>query len=214
VTIYGKKVSSCRLSLAAAFTAVLVAGFITASTIRPAEAAVITQEEHWRYNVYWYWDTDERETVGLITPIAVIENETSDRLEGYVADANGTRLDMYDGEQVVKVKYGYDEGMSTDWSLSGWIHDGYFAIDIPERYRDSDYIGLYIGNNDYSVDDGDINTQNANVFINSIRMDYRLGTNLQAVDVPTATAEIEQVVETPPMPGSLIDQILSMYGML
>jgi hypothetical protein len=214
VTIHGKKASSRRLSLAAALAAVLMAGFVAASTIRPAEAAVITQEEHWRYNVYWYWDTDERETVGLISPIAVIQNETSDRLEGYVADANGTRLDMYDGEQVVKVRYGYDEGAPTEWSLAAWIHDGFFAIDIPERYRNADYISMYIGNNDYSVDDGDINTSNAQVSINSIRMDYRLGTNLQAVDDSVTTAEIEQVVERSPMPGSLIDKILSMYGML
>ena len=214
MTIQKNKVFSGRLCLATALAAVLIAGFAAASNIRPAQAGVITPEEHWRYNVHWYWDTKERETIGLISPIAVIENETSDRLEGYVADANGTRLDMYDGEQVVKARYGYDAGILSDWELVAWIHDGYFAIDIPERYRDADFISLYIGNNDYSVDDGDINTRNSFVSINSVRTDYRLGTNVQAVNGSVTTAEIEQVVERLPMPGSLIDKILSMYGML
>lgn len=217
MTLHGNKESktSSRTSyLAGIVAAMLLAGFATASTISLADAGVITPEEHWRYNVYWYWDPDERETVGLISPTVVIENETSDRLEGYVADANGTRLDMYDGEQVVKVRYGYDGSTLSDWELAGWIHDGYFAIDIPERYRDADFISLYIGNNDYSVDDGDINTRNSLVFMNSIRMDYRLGTNLDVTEEPTTTAELEPVAAKTPMPGSLIDKILSMFGML
>jgi hypothetical protein len=198
----------------AALAAVLVASISAASTIRFAEAGVITPEEHWRYNVHWYWDTEERETIGLISPIAVIENETSDRLEGYVADANGTRLDMYDGEQVVKARYGYDAGSLSDWELVAWIHDGYFAIDIPERYRDADFVSLYIGNNEYSVDDGDITTQNAFVSINSIRTDYRLAPNLVSAEESTTTADVEPVATKTPMPASLIDKILSMVGML
>jgi hypothetical protein len=129
--------------------------------IGQAQASVITPAEHWRYEVYWYWDPDERETVGLITPTVVIENETSDRLEGYVADANGTRLDMYDGEQVVKARYGYDMSIVSEWELAAWIHDGYFTIEMPEKYRDADFVDIYIGNNNYSVDDGDINTRNS-----------------------------------------------------
>jgi hypothetical protein len=192
----------------------VLAGFSTAYTIQPAAAAaVITPQEHWRYNVYWYWDYDERETVGLISPTVVIENETSDRLEGYIADANGTRLDMYDGEQVVKVRYGYDENMRSDWELASWIHDGFFAIDIPERYRNAEFADLYIGNHVYSVDDGDINTRNSLVYINSARTEYELGSQTIAVEEPTAVAEVESVAKTP-MPGSLIDRILAMFEML
>lgn len=188
-----------------------LAGFIAASTMGLAEASVITPEEHWRYNIHWYWDPNERETVGLITPILVIENETSDRLEGYVADANGTRLDMYDGQQVVKVRYGYDGGMLSKWDIAAWIHDGYFTLEIPEKYRDADFVSIYIGNNDYTVDDGDINTRNAWVSINSIRTEYRFGQTLDAEE--TSTAGIESVAKSP-MPGSLIDQILAQFGML
>ena len=205
-------------SIAAVFAAVVLAGFTAAitSSTSIAQASVITPEEHWKYNVYWYWDTDERETVGLITPSIVIENETSDRLEGYVADANGTRLEMYDGEQVVKAKYGYDEGASSEWELASWIYDGYFAIDIPEKYRDADYIGLYVGANSYSVDDGDINTMNAWVSINSVRMDYRLDNTLvsAAEEEPPEDAKLEPVADASPAPGSLIDMILSKFGML
>lgn len=192
-------------------TALVLTGLLAASTTGLAQASVITPEEHWRYNVYWYWDPNERETVGMITPTLVIENETSDRLGGYVADANGTRLDMYDGQQVVKVRYGYDGGMLSKWELAAWIHDGYFTLEIPEKYRDADFVSIYIGNNDYSVDDGDINTRNAWVSINSIRTDYRFGQTLDVED--TSTAQVESVAKSP-MPGSLIDQILAQFGML
>jgi hypothetical protein len=216
VTIYrndDSKASPGRICVSAILAALVLAGFSAASIIQPAHAGVITPEEHWRYNVHWYWDPEERESVGLITPTIVIENRTLDRLEGYVADANGTRLDMYDGEQVVKVRYGYDGSIVTDWELASWIHDGYFAIDIPEKHKNADFISLYIGNNSYTIDDGDINTRNSFVSINSIRTDFRLGSTAIPAD-ETSSAEIELVAGKTPMPGSLIDRILSMFGML
>ena len=210
-----KAPSGRRRQYLAVLTALVLAGFSAGSMIGQAQASVITPAEHWRYEVHWYWDPDERETVGLITPTLSIENETSDRLEGYVADANGTRLDMYDGEQVVKVRYGYDSGMVTEWQLAGWIHDGFFAIEIPEKHRGADFVGIYIGNNDYTVDDADINTKNPWVSINSIRTDYRLNSTLVSVAEETsADAEIESIADNLPEPGSLIDLILSRFGML
>jgi hypothetical protein len=201
--------------LAAIFTTLVLAGFSAGSMIGQAQASVITPAEHWRYEVYWYWDPDERETVGLITPTVVIENETSDRLEGYVADANGTRLDMYDGEQVVKARYGYDMSIVSEWELAAWIHDGYFTIEMPEKYRDADFVDIYIGNNNYSVDDGDINTRNSWVSINSVRTDYRLNSTLVSVAEDTSPdVRIESVAEKSPSQGSLIDLILSRFGML
>jgi hypothetical protein len=196
--------------LAAILATLALAGF----TIGSAQASVITPAEHWRHEVYWYWDSDERETVGLITPTLVIENETSDRIEGYVADANGTRLDMYDGEQVVKARFGYDNSIVTDWELADWIHDGYFTIEIPDKHRNADFVGIYIGNNHYSVDDGDINTRNPWVSINSIRTDYRLNSTLTSVAEVMDGSEIESVAESMPSSGSLIDLILSRFAML
>jgi hypothetical protein len=202
--------SATKGCLAAILAALALVGF----TIGNAQASVITPAEHWRHEVYWYWDPDERETIGLITPTLVIENETSDRLEGYIADANGTRLDMYDGEQVVKARYGYDNSIVTEWELADWIHDGYFTIEIPAKYRDADFVSIYIGNNNYTVDDGDINTRNSWVSINSIRTDYRLNSTLLSIAESPADSEIESVAEKVPMPGSLIDMILSRFGML
>jgi hypothetical protein len=90
--------------------AISLAGIITLSVIvgtaSIASAAMITSEEHWKYRINkWGWDEDRRESYGIINPRIIIQNETADRLEGYVADSNGTRLDMYDGEQVVRVRF-------------------------------------------------------------------------------------------------------------
>jgi hypothetical protein len=202
-------------SLAAVLSALVLAGSIAASTMGVASASVILPDEHWRYNVHWYWDTNERETVGLITPIIVIENETSDRLEGYVADANGTRLDMYDGDQVVKVRYGYDGAALSKWELAAWINDGYFSIEIPQKHRDADFVRMYIGNNDYSVDDGDVNTKNAWVTINSANLEHRLDSTLVSVaEESPADAVVQRPAGATPMAGSLIDLILSRLGMI
>lgn len=172
----------------------------------------MTLEEHWKYNVKWSWDSDLRRNTGLISPTIVIENQTADRIEGYVGDINGTRLTMYNGDQVVMVRYIYDGNMVGDWIMAGKLHEGYFAVDIPQKYRDADTVRFYIGGHHYVVDDGDLTTRQAWVFINSAWLYY----NMSSVQTAVASEEqegIKPVVATP-SPGSLIDMILSKYGML
>lgn len=178
-------------------------------TFNAAHALLIPQEEHWKYNVRWTWDFEERESVGIITPQIVIQNETSSRLEGYVADANGTRLAMYDdGMQVVMAKYMFDSGRVTDWEIVDRIHDGYFAIDIPEQYQDAETVRMYIGKFQYTVD---IRPQ-LTVNINSVTTNYVTNSTIGAIEV----AQEEEPEETPVAfsSNSLIDRILRQNGYL
>lgn len=109
---------------------------ILAGTAGVAQALLIPEEEHWKYNINrWSWDPDTRTTVGIINPQIVIQNETADRLEGYIADANGTRLEFYDGEQFVHVSFLSNSSVASDWELAGRVHDGYLAIGIQEKYE-------------------------------------------------------------------------------
>jgi hypothetical protein len=55
---------------------------------------------------------------------------------------------------------------------------------------------------------------NAWVSINSVRMDYRLDNTLVSVaEEPPEDAKLEPVTDSSPAPGSLIDMILSKFGM-
>jgi hypothetical protein len=80
--------------------------------------------------------------------------QTFDRLEGYIADSNGTRLDMYDGEQVVQVHFLSNTSMVSSWVIAGRVNEVYFAIDIPERFRDAEVVRIYVSRHMYTVDDG------------------------------------------------------------
>jgi len=198
-------------------TAAVSAAIVVLSTINSAEAILVPLEEHWKHNVYWTWDDKLQRTIGIINPTIVIENETATKLEGYIADQNGTRLAMYNGEQIVMVRFAYEGGAHSKWEMRDRIYGGYFTIDIPEEYKNADIVGIYIGKNHYTVDNGTPLTPQSWVFINSARMDYdrTLVTNSTLVQTSTEIAqEKADVTPTGPSPGSLIDRILSYYGLL
>jgi hypothetical protein len=192
----------------------LIGSLMASSSFNHAQATkLLTLEEHWKYNVKWSWDSDLLRSVGRITPTIVIENQTSDRLEGYIGDINGTRLTMYDGDQVVMVRFLYDGGLTSDWIMAGKIYEGYFAIDIPEKYKDADTVRITIGGHHYVVDDGSLTRRQSWVFINSAWLYYNMSSTQTAVAAAEEQEEIKPVVAMP-SPGSLIDMILSRNGMM
>jgi hypothetical protein len=209
--VIGRKYSLIALSAAAI---VMLLGSVVAGTIGVAQALLISSEEHWKYNINkWNWDSERRKTYGVINPQIVIQNETADRLEGYIADANGTRLEMYDGEQVVQIRYLSNSSAGTGWELAGRVHDGYFAIDIPEKYRDAEVVKIYIGNHMYIVNDGTRTTPQTQVFINSAMLNYKTNSTLELIETEVAQVE-PKPLRSVYAGGSLIDWILGRNGML
>jgi hypothetical protein len=187
-----------------------------AGTISYAHAVLIPVEEHWKYHIdTWVWDGERRKTYGIINSQIIIQNETVDKLEGFVADSNGTRLAIYDGEQVVMVRFLSESGLfSSKWKIAGRVHDGFFTIDIPREYRAADTVRIMIGNHEYTVNNGTPTTPQTWVFLNSAMLGYRTNPTLDQ-------AGKTEVAEVQPLPissvysgGSLIDWILSQYGML
>ncbi|HEX2013856.1 MAG TPA: hypothetical protein VLA68_01390 [Nitrososphaera sp.] len=205
--------TSIRNGKALAAVAVLLGSIVAGMFFTRAEAVLISPEEHWKYEIWWYWDSDLRKNVGLITPTIVIENETSDRLEGYIADANGTRLTMYDGDQLVQVRYYYDYGMVSKWELAGWLDEGYFTIEIPEAHRDADVVRIHIGNHQYTVDNGTYSSPQSWVYVNTARLDYRTDPTLDNTEISEEEEAAPAVLKSPSW-GSLIDLILSQHGLL
>jgi hypothetical protein len=205
--VIGRKARINVQLVATSFAIAALLGLTVAGTFGAAQALLIPPEEHWKYNVRWTWDFSARESVGIITPQIVIQNETDSRLEGYVADANGTRLAMYDdGMQVVMAKYIDDIGFTSDWEIVDRLHDGYFAIDIPERYRDSETVRIYIGNFQYTIDARPQLTVN----INSAITNYATNSTLGATQVAQEPTETTVAYSS----DSLIDQILRQNGYL
>jgi len=197
--------------------AALSASVAVISTFNTAEAILVPLEEHWKYNVFWTWDDQFHRTIGIISPKIIIQNETTDRLEGYIADQNGTRLSMYNGEQYVMVRYAYDNGPVTNWELDTKIYNGTFVINIPSEQSNADIVGLYIGNNRYTVDNGTPYTPQSWVFINSARLDYHRTLVVNSTLIDTGSTEVAQqahIAQPGPSEGSLIDRILSYYGLL
>jgi hypothetical protein len=198
-----------RIAVYAIISALSVS-ILAAGNFLLAEAVLIEPAEHWKYNVTtWIWDSDLRRNMGVIKPQIVIENETAGRLDGYIADQSGTRLAFYSGEQVVMVSYAFDNGAITDWERAGSIHGGNFTINISDSNKEADAARIFIGNNQYTVNDGTRTTPQTWVFTNSARMDYELD---PAIQQGTAAAVAEEpVVRNAYSPDSLIDRILMMY---
>jgi hypothetical protein len=201
------------LSIIAIF---LLSGSAIAGTIISAQALLISEEEHWKYRIdRWLWDEDRRRTYGLVTPQIVIQNETADRLEGFIADVNGTRLKFYDGDQVVQVRYLSNRSAVSGWEIAGSVYDGYFSIDIPQQYREAEIVRIIIGKHQYTVDNGTPTTPQTEVYFNSAMLYYRTNSTFDQI----AETEVAQVEESKPVSsilsrGSLIDYILSTHGML
>jgi hypothetical protein len=210
-------VNSKKISLIAATVATILvlSGSMLATTVHFVQAAQITEEEHWKYRVdKWRWDEDRRRTYGLITPQIVIQNETVDRLEGFVADANGTRLEFYDGDQVVHVRFMSNSSGASGWQIAGRVHDGYFAIDIPERNREAEFVRIMIGNNQYTVNNGTPTTAPTEVYMNSAMLSYRINSTLNTIETEVAQVEEPKPISSAYEGGSLIDWILSQNGLL
>jgi hypothetical protein len=193
--------------------AILTTSTILLTTLKAAEAKLVPVEEHWKYHVNWVWDEKLFRNIGIITPHVVIQNETADRLEGYVADQNGTRISVYDGEQYTMVRYAYDGGFVSKWERGNKIYGGYITIDIPEQYRDADVVGIYVGNHHYTVDDGTLYNSQSLVFINSARLDYRTNSTLDNPVTEISEQPAQQVPTSPSIGGSLIDWILFQNGL-
>ncbi|MEW6604577.1 MAG: hypothetical protein AB1351_07800 [Thermoproteota archaeon] len=204
-----------RLIIAIAAIAML-SGSAIAGTVGFAQAVLLQPEDHWKYKIdRWTWDSERRRTYGLITPQIVVQNETFDRLEGYIADADGTRLEMYDGEQVVQVRFLSNNSVASNWELAGRVHDGYFAIEIPEKYREAEVVRIFIGNHRYVVNDGTITTPQTEVYMNSAMLNYKTNSTLSQTETEVAQIEEpQQPIRSPYAGGSLIDWILSRNGLL
>lgn len=186
---------------------------IVTSGLPAAQAVLIEPSDHWKYRVdEWIWDPDLRRSMGLIKPQIIIQNETAGRIDGYIADVNGTRLDFFKGEQFAMASFGYDNGVVSKWELADAVIDGYFTIEIPDSHKEADFVRIYIGNNQYTVNDGTATTPQTWVFTNSARMDYRLNATVQQPDTVIAANETKPA-EWKPSPNSLIDRILMMYSL-
>jgi hypothetical protein len=213
--VIGRKRDRSYQLIAIAVIAALSTSVI-AGTAGVAQALLISEEEHWKYSIdKWAWDGDRRRTYGLVTPQVIIQNETADRLEGFVADANGTRLEFYDSDQVVHVRYLSNSSGAGGWAMAGMVQDGYFAIDIPQKYRESEVVKIFIGSNQYTVNNGTPTTPQTEVHFNAAMLTYRTNSTIDQI----AETELAEVQEPEPVSsilsrGSLIDWILSLNGML
>jgi len=177
-----------------------------------ASALLLKPQDHWKYNVFWTWKPEVRKNIGIIFSQIIVENETADRIDGYMADANGTRLEMYN-DQYVMVKYTYDMGPKSEWELAGKTHDGYFSFDIPENYRDAQTIGIFIGGYSYKIDLLPDSYEQPLVLINSARLDYTTNSTL---DYSTSTSNVSDTTPTNTCQisnGSLIDRILQQFAL-
>ena len=202
--------------LAATFAVfIMLSCSVAATTIGFAEASLIAEEQHWKYRIdRWIWDEDRRITYGLITPQIIIQNETTDRLEGFVADANGTKLEFYDADQVVHARFISNSSGPSSWQMAGRVQDGLFAIDIPETYQDAEFVRIMIGNNQYTVNNGTPTTPQTKVYVNSAMLMYKTNSTLDLLETEVAQVSQPEPIKSVYEGGSLIDWILSGNGLL
>jgi hypothetical protein len=215
VTGYREKRPTAQLKVAVSLAAIVVlSGLTITNTIGVAQAVLVPLDEHWKYHIdWWSWDSERRKSVGHIIPVIVIQNQTENRLEGYMADANGTRLAPYQGEQVIQARFSLDNGMRSDWDVVDRIHDGYFTIEIPESYKEASKVSIFVGSHEYTVDNGTPTTPQTWVLINSARIDYLMNSTL-AQPTQVAQEDEQNTITEVYHSGSLIDYILNQYRLL
>lgn len=145
--------------------ALLLSVMSVPSTIE-GKSILLSPEESAEFAVLqWHFDSELRRDIGIIVSRIIVENTTSQGIQGYLADSNGNRLWMVDDVQVVLAKFVFNNTASTDWELADWVRDGYFAVDRSE-YPDAVAVRLYIGPNSYSIDNGPPDIPQSWVFIN------------------------------------------------
>jgi hypothetical protein len=188
----------------------LSVSLLVSGNLLTAGAVLIEPEQHWKYSINsWKWDPDMHRSHGIIAPQVIIQNETATRIDGYVADSAGTRLDFFDGDQVVMSRFGFANGGASKWEMAGTINGGNFTIEIPPKYRQASNVQIYIGNNQYTVNDGTNTTPQTWVFTNSVREDYPLNATIHQPE--TVTAQTQPAAWNKYSEDSLIDRILMMF---
>jgi hypothetical protein len=168
--------------IAAALTIVVLFVFLSLLPSEADKAAEILVEpgDNAKYQIQWSWDSNSSRSVGLIHSKIRITDESSHKFVGYVADEKGTRLTMYNDEQVVMAKFYLQDGFATDWTVVDSPYKGYFAIAIPPQFVGKvQSAKIFINNHMYAVDDGTATTKESWVFTNSAYTVYKLGSLLR-----------------------------------
>jgi hypothetical protein len=143
-----------------------------------AEALLVSPKDASVFPIEWTWDSELHRNIGHVETQIVLENVTDDRVEGYIAeDINGTRLFTYNDEQVVMVRYVYDGGFRSGWNIESKLYQGFFSIQFPEELRGRiDLVYIFIGQNQFTIDDATSSSSQSWVFTNSAKYVYQIGT--------------------------------------
>lgn len=118
------------------------------------EMLVEMDDEYWEMmvNGTWLLESSTHQMTVAVTPRIVVTNVTDDTIEGKIIDSRtGHLLEMYGKESVIMAKFEHDNGFSGEWYIEGKPVNGKFVIQIPDKYRDADYVRLYVNPNIYSV---------------------------------------------------------------
>lgn len=144
--------------------------------VEDASAIIMEPGDIDQYQIDWSYDSNSSRSVGLTKPMIKIADESSHKIVGYIADENGTRLRMYNDEQVVMVKYYLGGGFVSDWEIADRPYRGYFAILIPPEFVGKvESVKIFINNHMYTVNDGTPTSSQSWVFLNSALTIYKVG---------------------------------------
>lgn len=142
-----------------------------------ADSPLLSPEESAKHTVYeFYFDSRLGRNIGIIVSRIIIENETADFIQGYLADSSGNRLWMVDNVQVVLAKFVLNNTATTRWELADWVHDGFFIIEKPD---DPGIVAvrIYIGPSNYVIDYGTPTISQSWVFINPAWTEFSFSYN-------------------------------------
>lgn len=168
--------------IAATLTVVVLSVFLSLLPLEAdqADEILVEPDDNAKYLIQWSWDSNSSRSVGLIHSKIRITDESSYKIVGYVADEKGTRLTMYNDEQVVMTKFYLEDGFATDWSVADSPYKGYFAISIPPQFIGKvASVKIFINNHMYAVNDGTATTNESWVFTNSAYTVHKLGSLLR-----------------------------------
>ncbi len=130
------------------------AGNIGSNHAYAQEMLMEMDDKYWEMmvNGTWYLESSTSQMTVAVTPKIVITNVTDDTIEGKIVDSRtGYLIEVYGKESVIVAKFGSDKGFSGEWYIAGKPVNGKFVIQIPDKYRDADYVRLYVNSNSFSV---------------------------------------------------------------
>lgn len=115
-----------------------------------AFALIIPIDQAYSYETDWHMPS-KGDVEGILQPRILITSYNNSVLSGSIVDESGDVLTFYGKESRVMMRWEYDSGFGSKWSMDTTPVNGSFSVLLPKGYEHADSCRIYINGNYYSI---------------------------------------------------------------